>query len=117
MSHVSRLNYLGGEFVKTSDFNLTELPLAIGSLPIANATVTLQDSPDGLDKIVLTLTSPDHSGFLQYDIYPKLLDVGVVNWKSSFTGLVEFKGSNHKEITYTYAGPGTFELSSILGRY
>ena len=114
MSHVSRLNYLGGEFIKTSDFNLTELPLATGSLPVSNATVTLQYSPEGLNKLVLTLTSPT-SGFLQYTIYPKFLDSEVI-WTFTYDhnneNTIVFSGIDHKTV-YTNVQVGDFKLTGI----
>ena len=112
MTHVSRLNYLGGEFVKTSDFNLTELPLATGSLPLVIGTVILQDSPEGLNKLVLTLTSPTH-GFSQLVIYPSVLDIGTAEWVF-FGDIVRLRGPNHKEILYPENDD--FEITKISGR-
>lgn len=103
----------GGSFVKTSEFNLADLPLESGSLPLGNGSVTLQDSPEGRNKMVVTLASPTQ-GLMQFTIYPNILDVGMASWMFNVGGPITFQGTNHKDITFTPGGD--FQITSIAGR-
>lgn len=103
----------GGSYVKTTEFNLVELPLESGSLPLGNGSVTLQDSPEGLNKVVITLVSPTN-GIMQFTVYPNLLNVGMAQWMFNVGGPITILGTNHKDITFTPGGD--FQITSIAGR-
>lgn len=103
----------GGSFVKTTEFNLVEETLESGSLPLSNGTVTLQDSPEGKNKMVVTLSSPT-SGLMQFTLYPGLLDVGMADWMFNVGGPITLNSANHKVVTFVPGGD--FQITSIAGR-
>lgn len=103
----------GGSFIKTSEFELAEEQLESGSLPLGNGTITLQDSPEGKNKIVLTIYSPTQ-GLMQFAVYPSLLDVAMADWVFNVGGPITVNGANHKVVTF--APGGDFQIISIAGR-
>ncbi|MCG8374746.1 MAG: hypothetical protein MI700_14480 [Balneolales bacterium] len=103
----------GGQYVKTSEFNLTEEALESGTLPLGNGSVTLQDSPEGKNKMVFTLSSPSQ-GLMQFTVYPNLLDVAMTDWVFNVGGPITVNGTNHKNVSFA---PGDdFQITSIAGR-
>ena len=103
----------GGSYVKTNEFNLTEEGLESGSLPLGNGTVTMLNSPEGKNKMVLTLSSPTQ-GLMQFTIYPDLLDVSMASWMFNVGGPITFSGTNHRDVSFTPGGD--FQITSIAGR-
>lgn len=105
----------GGSYVKTSEFNLTEEAIESGSLPLgSNGTVTLQDSPEGKNKMVITMTSSSNR-VSQLAVYPNLLDVSMSSWIFDVGGpRVFLSGTNHKNISF--APTDDFQITSIAGR-
>lgn len=104
----------GGTYVKTSEFNLTDLPLETGTLPLGNGTVALQDSPEGKNKIVLTLVDSNTSEIMQFAIYPNLLNTAMANWVFNVGGPITFQDANQK--TVNFAPGGDFRIIKISGR-
>lgn len=106
----------GGSYVKTNEFNLTEEALESGSLPLGDgASITLQDSPEGKNKMVITMVSSSNR-VSQLTVYPNLLDVSMSSWIFDVGGPIVFmSGTNHKNVSFV-PGVDDFLVTSIAGR-
>lgn len=106
----------GGSYVKTNEFNLTEEALESGSLPLGDgASITLQDSPEGKNKMVITMVSSSNR-VSQLAVYPNLLDVSMSSWIFDVGGPIVFmSGTNHKNVSFV-PGVDDFQITSIAGR-